>query len=119
MSRVLALLVLVLTCLIGGTEACRAPALGSDRPGQVDHLRRAISPARPGDCAFNRSSHFFAPSDRVADRDENDNEDDFREVSDPPRTFEQLQALISRTVPRLVPPITSSIAPSWRAPLLC
>jgi hypothetical protein len=55
----------------------------------------------------------------VADRDENDNEDDFREVSELPRMFEPLQALISRTVPRLVPPITSSIAPSWRAPLLC
>ncbi len=119
MTRVLALLALVLMCVIGRAEVSRAQADGSVRPGQADHLRSAISPAGLGDSAFNGSPRFFAHSDGVADRDENDNEDDFREVSEPPRTFEQLQFLISRTVPRLVPSIRSAIAPSWRTPLLC
>lgn len=119
MSRASALLVLVVACLMNGTEVVRAPALGWDHPGRVDHLRSAISPAGLGDCGFGQNIHFFAQSDRVADRDENDNEDDFRELSEPPRTCEELQALISRTVPRLIPSAPTTITPCWRTPLLC
>ena len=119
MCRGLSFLVLILICAIGGTEIRRAPASDLDRPGQLEHLRSVISPASKGDCALSQSTLFLAHSDRVADRDENENEDDFREVSELPRTFERLQALISRTVPRLSPSTSSALAPCWRTPLLC
>jgi hypothetical protein len=119
MTRVLALLALVLVCNIGRTEVSPTLAPGPGPSSHADRLRSAISLAGAGDSAVSPSAHLFAPSDRVPDRDENDNENDFREVSEPPRMLEPLQALISRTVPRLLPSIRSSIAPSWRTPLLC
>jgi hypothetical protein len=119
MARILALLSLIVTSGISLTDMNRGPAGDRTHPGYTQNLRRPINPAGLGDCAFNRGTQFLVLSDRVVDRDENDNEDDFREVSEPPRTFEQLRDLISRTGSQAVTFITPLAAPTWRTPLLC
>jgi hypothetical protein len=119
MARILAIFSLVVTCAISLTEVNRGPAGDRTDPGSIRNLRRPINPAGLGDCAFDRSTHFIVLSDRVVDRDENDNEDDFREVGEPPRTFEQVRNLISRTIAHPVTFITPLAAPTWRTPLLC
>jgi hypothetical protein len=124
MDRILALFSLIVTCGISLTDVNRGRADDCTHPGYTQNLRRPINPAGLGDCAFNRGTHFIVLSDRVVDRDENDNEDDnkddFREVSEPPRTFEQLWDLISRTISsHPVTFITPLAAPTWRTPLLC
>ena len=119
MDRILALFSLIVTCGISLTDANRGPADDCTHPGYTQNLRTPINPAGLGDCAFNWGTHFIVLSDRVVDRDENDNEDDFREVSEPPRTFEQLRDLISRTISHPVTFITPLAALTWRTPLLC
>jgi hypothetical protein len=119
MDRILTLFSLIVTCGISLTDANRGPADDCTHPGYTQNLRTPINPAGLGDCAFNWGTHFIVLSDRVVDRDENDNEDDFREVSEPPRTFEQLRDLISRTISHPVTFITPQAAPTWRTPLLC
>ncbi len=119
MARILALLTLVVTCGIGLTEVNRGPAGDRTHLGSIQNLRRPINPAGLRECAFNRDAQIFDVSDRVVDRDENDNEDDFREVGEPPRTFEQVRNLISRTIAQPVTFITPLAAPTWRTPLLC
>ncbi len=117
MARILAVLALVATCGVSLTEANRGPA--GDRPGSLENLRTAINPAGLVDFAFNRDAQVLVSSDRVVDRDENDNEDDFREVGEPPRTFVQVRNLSSRTIAHPVAFITPLPAPAWRTPLLC
>ena len=119
MARILALLSLVATCGISLTEVNRGPAGDRTDPNFIQNVRRPINPAGPGDCAFSRDTYFIVLADRVVDRDENDNEDDFREAGEPPRTFEQLRSLISRAVSHPVAFITPLAAPMWRTPLLC
>ncbi len=124
MDRILALFSLIVTCGISLTDVNRGRADDCTHPGYTQNLRRPINPAGLGDCAFNRGTHFIVLSDRVVDRDENDNEDDnkddFRKVSEPPRTFEQLWDLISRTISsHPVTFITPQAASTWRTPLLC
>jgi len=119
MAWILAILSLVVTCGISLTELNRGPAGDRTDPGYIQNLRRPINPAGLGDCAFNRGTYFIVLSARVVDRDENDNEDDFREVGEPPRTFEQVRDLISRTIAHPVTFITPLAAPTWRTPLLC
>ena len=124
MDRILALFSLIVTCGISLTDANRGPADDCTHPGYTQNLRTPINPAGLGDCAFNGGTHFIVISDRVIDRDENDNEDDnkkddFRKVSEPPRTFEQLRDLISRTISHPVTFSTPQAAPTWRTPLLC
>ena len=119
MDRILALFSLIVTCGVSLTEVNRGLADGRTHPGYTQNLRTPINPAGLGDCVFNRGTHFIVFSDRVVDRDENDNEDDFREASEPPRTFEQLRDMISRTISHPVTFITPQAAPTWRTPLLC
>ncbi len=119
MARIFAILSLVVIYGISLTEVNRGPAGDRTDPGYIQNLRRPINPAGLGDCTFNRGTQVFVLSDRVVDRDENDNEDDFREVGEPPRTFEQVRDLISRTVAHPVTFITSLAAPAWQTPLLC
>ncbi len=119
MARILVILSLVVTCGISLTEVNRGPAGDRTHLGSIQNLRRPINPAGLGDCAFNRGTQVFVFSDQVVDRDENDNENDFREVGEPPRTFEQVRNLISRTIAHPVTFITPLAAPTWRTPLLC
>ena len=119
MARIIAFLSLIVTYGISLTEINRGPADGRTPPCSDENLRRPINPAGLGECAFNQGTQVFVLSDRVVDRDENDYEDDFRKVSEPPRTFEQLRDLISRTVSHPVSFITPPAAPTWRTPLLC
>jgi len=119
MARILAILSLVVTCGISLTEVNRGPAGDRTHLGTIENLRRAINPAGLGDCDFNRGTEVFVLSDRVVDRDENDNEDDFREVGEPPRTFIQVRNLISRAIAHSVTFMTPLAAPTWRTPLLC
>jgi hypothetical protein len=119
MARILGLLSLIVTCGINLTEINRGPTGDRTHPDYTQNLRTPINPAGLGDCAFNRGTHFVVLSDRVVDRDENDNEDDFREVSEPPQTFEQLRDLIARTISHPVTFITPLAALTWRTPLLC
>src|SRR5271157_3702550 len=111
MAWIFALLSLIVTCGVSLTEVDRGPADGRTHPGYIQNLRRPINPAGLGDCVFNRGTHFIVLSDQVVDRDENDNEDNFREASEPPRTFEQLRDLISRTISHPVTFITPLAAP--------
>ena len=78
MDRILTLFSLIVTCGISLTDANRGRADDCTHPGYTQNLRTPINPAGLGDCAFNRGTHFIVLSDRVVDRDENDNEDDFR-----------------------------------------
>ncbi len=117
MARILAVLTLIATCGISLKEASRGPA--GDRPGSIQNLRTAINPAGLVDCAFNWDAKVFVSSDRVVDRDENDNEDDFREVGEPPPTYLQVRNLICRTIDHPISFITPQSAPAWRTPLLC
>jgi hypothetical protein len=119
MARILAILSLVVIFGISLTEINRGPAGDRTHLGSIQNLRRPINPAGLGDCTFSRGTQVFVLSDRVVDRDENDNEDDFRKVGEPPRTFEEVRDLISRTVAHPVTFITPLAAPTWRAPLLC
>jgi hypothetical protein len=119
MAKILAILSLIVTCGISLTDVSRGAADDRTHPGYAQNLRTPINPTGLGDCAFNRGTHFIVLSDRVVDRDENDNEDDFREVSEPPRTFEQLRDLIARTISYPITFITPLAAPTWRTPLLC
>ena len=119
MARILAFLSLIVTCGISLTEINRRPGDGRTLPCSDQNLRRPINPAGLGECASNQGTQVFVLCDRVVDRDENDYEDDFRKVSEPPRTFEQLRDLISRTVSHPVSFITPPPALTWRTPLLC
>jgi hypothetical protein len=119
MARILAILGLAATCGISLTEVNRGPAGDRALAGSVQNLRRPINRTGLGGCAFNQDAPVFVFSDRVVDRDENDNEDDFREVGEPPRTFVQVRNLISRTIADPVNFITPLAAPDWRPPLLC
>jgi hypothetical protein len=120
MDRILALFSVIVTCGISLTDANRGRADDCTHPSYTQNLRTPINPAGLGDCAFNWGTHFIVLSDRVVDRDENDNEDDFRKVSEPPQTFEQLWDLISRTISsHSVTFITPQAVPTWRTPLLC
>ncbi|MGO8898396.1 MAG: hypothetical protein ACLQU5_08585 [Isosphaeraceae bacterium] len=119
MDRIFALLSLIVIYGISLTDVSRGPADDRTHPGYTQNLRTPINPAGLGDYAFNWGTHFIVLSDRVVDRDENDNEDDFRDVSEPPRTFEQLRDLISRTISHPVTFIAPLAAPTWRTPLLC
>ncbi len=119
MTRIFGLFGLIVVCGLGLSGDSRVP--GSDRTdsGPIQNLRRPINPAGLGDCAFNRGAHFISFSDRAVDRDENDNEDDFREVGEVPRAFEQVRLLISRRVSHSCVFIAPLATPTWQPPLLC
>jgi hypothetical protein len=96
------------------------PAAGSATLVRGKGPRSPIGPGVASDCAQVRDVELpVLPAVTVDDRDEDDNEDDFREVGQAPGSLEPDRERSSRAVCDPSALVSRLTAPEWRIPLLC